>query len=108
MVHKDKITRIRVVQSYTGMVTLGCTPLTAFACFQAVYSKRDGWWLGHRREIQVAETRLLHYSGAAAFELAAELATSPSQRSQDERINLLNAPQPILAFWYYRFFLFPA
>lgn len=25
-----------LAQSYTGVVTLGCTPLTAFACFQTV------------------------------------------------------------------------
>lgn len=29
-----------LAQSYTGVVTLGCTPLTAFACFQAVQRER--------------------------------------------------------------------
>jgi len=100
----------KLVQSYTrggyiGMHTSDC--ICVFRNGTAREKERDGWRLGHRREIQAAETRLLHYSEAAAFELVAELATSSLQHTRNERINLLNASRPILAFWYYFFFFFP-
>lgn len=62
---------IRVKATHSGK---GCTTVTAFACFPRVHSmrerERDEWQLGHRGGTQAAGTRLSHYSGTAAFELA--------------------------------------
>lgn len=109
MVHKDEITRIRVGSKlhrggYVGMHTSDC--ICVFP--NGVAREKRIAVRSPTREIQAAGTRLLHYSEAAAFELAAELVTSSSQRTRNERINLLNASRPILAFWYYRFSFFLA